>query len=85
MPGASAPGGVCATCAVKPIETRIIVGKRPMPSVRVRLWSINKWLRWTGLRLFIGIPSGPDEPTVVGLVWYGWGFVGHERAKGRLP
>lgn len=55
--------------------------KRPLPSIGCRLWSINRWLRWTGLRLFVGVAD--DGPTTIGLVFYGWSFVGHEPAKGR--
>jgi hypothetical protein len=45
----------------------------------VRLWSINRWLRWTGWRLFVSVASpGEDEPTRLGFVFYGWRFVGVE-------
>ena len=46
------------------------------------VWSINRWLRWTGWRLYIGI-GGADEPSRIGLTWYGWSFVGYEPARGR--
>lgn len=47
------------------------------PSVMVELWSINKWLRWTGVRLalevdILGADSPTREPTRIGLVWWGW-------------
>ncbi len=47
----------------------------------LQLWSINKWLRWTGLRVFVR--TNDEGPTMIGLVWYGWGFVGHEPHAGR--
>ena len=62
-------------------------GRKPF-RVLVRLWSINRWLRWTGWRLLIDLPveNGVivDGPTTIGLVWYGWSFVGHEPARGRF-
>jgi hypothetical protein len=47
------------------------------PSVMMELWSINRWLRWTGVRLAIevdiqGADSPTREPTRIGLVWWGW-------------
>lgn len=47
------------------------------------LWTLNRWIRWTGWRLFVGIPTKGDGPTRIGLTWYGWGFVGREPARGR--
>lgn len=41
----------------------------------LKLWTINRWLRWTGFRLFIQF--GKDEPSRIGLGWYG--LVGSER------
>ena len=47
------------------------------PSAMIELWSINRWLRWTGFRLAIevdiqGAESPTREPTRIGLVWWGW-------------
>jgi len=47
------------------------------PSAMMELWSINRWLRWTGFRLAIevdiqGADSPTREPTRIGLVWWGW-------------
>lgn len=47
------------------------------PSAMLELWSINRWLRWTGVRLAIevdiqGANSPTREPTRLGLVWWGW-------------
>jgi hypothetical protein len=42
--------------------------------VSVRLWSINRWLRWLGFRIFVETTDTPDGWTQVGLVWYGWSF-----------
>lgn len=71
------------------------MSKKPSPSVSCRLWTINRWIRWTGWRFFIGFPDAMSAdqngriaflgPMTVGLVWYGWGFVGHESAAGRWP
>lgn len=58
---------------------------RRLPVARVRLWSINRWLRWTGVRLVVEFDREKDGPTFVGLAFYGWSFVGHEPAKGRWP
>lgn len=44
----------------------------------IPLWSINRWLRWTGFRLYLTehiYPDG-DEGFAIGLGWYGWSFVG---------
>ena len=38
----------------------------------VELWSINRWLRYTGFRLFVEMPHALDEPTRIGIRW--WGF-----------
>lgn len=46
-----------------------------MPKIvaRVELWSLNRWFRWTGFRLFVAVDVGPDpKPTVVGVAFYGW-------------
>lgn len=52
----------------------------------IRLWSINRWLRWTGWRLDVGRPTPPEDgPTTLGLSFCGWSFIGHEPAKGRWP
>jgi hypothetical protein len=47
------------------------------PSAMIELWSINRWLRWTGIRLAVevdilgaGLPT--RGPTRIGLVWWGW-------------
>lgn len=48
------------------------------PSAMMELWSINRWLRWTGVRLAIEVDfehpreSPAWEPTKLGLVWWGW-------------
>ena len=47
---------------------------KPNPSVMVELWTINNWLRWTGWRLTVALPDAPDEPTRVGLTYWGWAF-----------
>jgi hypothetical protein len=36
----------------------------------MQLWTINKWLRWTGVRLFVA--TGKDLPTELGFAWVGW-------------
>jgi len=40
----------------------------------VKLWTINRWLRWTGFRLIVNADTdtGPDrKPTVLSLKWVG--------------
>lgn len=39
--------------------------------VSCELWSINRWMRWTGFRLFVGLPED-DGPTTIGVRWWGW-------------
>ncbi len=36
------------------------------------LWSINRWLRFTGFRVAVRLPAA-DEPTELQLVWWGFG------------
>lgn len=43
---------------------------------------VNRILRWTGVRLFVGFEDGFLESkgvlppkTKIGLEWYGWGFI----------
>lgn len=37
-----------------------------------KLWSINRWLRWTGFRIFIVVPSDIEHGEFrVGIAWYG--------------
>jgi hypothetical protein len=40
----------------------------------IRLWSINRWLRWTGFVLIVEADDpGPNrEPTRIGFVFVGW-------------
>lgn len=75
------------------MSIEIANGKR---CVSVRLWTVNRWLRWTGWRLFVAFPAAVSVdhatgqaafvgPLSLGLVWYGWSFVGHEPAAGRWP
>jgi len=55
-----------------------------------KLRSINRVLRWTGWRLAVEVDcenvvknkgkpwhESSYEPTRIGLIWYGWGFVRH--------
>ena len=35
----------------------------------IQLWSINRWLRYTGFRMFVSA----NRPTILGIAWYGWG------------
>jgi len=43
-------------------------------SISCELWSINRWLRYTWFRLFVGIPGEgePPAPTIIGIVFWGW-------------
>lgn len=61
-------------------------GGRTVRFYAVRLWTLQRWIRWTGFRLCIQTPTSPDDgPTVIGFLWYGWGFIGNEPARGRWP
>lgn len=49
-----------------------------MKSVEFEIWSINKWLRWFGFRLFVRMRAIQAaglvkimEPTKVGIAWTG--------------
>lgn len=53
----------------------ILVDGKPAPSCAFRIWSVNRWLRWLGFRMFVGTPDSPDGWTVIGFVWHGWAFV----------
>lgn len=41
----------------------------------IRLWTINRWLRWTGFRIHFWVPDAEDrkagKQTLVGIGWYG--------------
>lgn len=42
----------------------------------ITLWSINRWLRFTGFRLAVSVSNPPGtEPTRVGFKFYGWSFL----------
>lgn len=49
------------------------------PNISCELWSINRWLRYTGWRLFVQVDCDPTNdlvnPTRVGLIFYGWSFL----------
>jgi hypothetical protein len=52
--------------------------------MRVQLWSINKWLRWTGFRITLGFQVPVESgPTWIGVRFWGWSFIGHEPHAGR--
>lgn len=43
------------------------------------LWTINRWLRWTGFRIYFEVDlnrernaAGTYKPTRIGLRFYGW-------------
>lgn len=38
----------------------------------VKLWSINKWLRYTGFRLVVEVEKDTDLPISIGVKFYGW-------------
>ena len=52
--------------------------------VQVELWTINRWLRWAGLRLFVNLPDKPGiDPTGIGILWAGLpGSAGWHRWEG---
>jgi hypothetical protein len=40
--------------------------------VSIKLWSINRWLRWAGLRVFVQVGlAEPRKPTEIGILWAG--------------
>lgn len=40
--------------------------------IEFELWSVNRWLRFTGLRLFVNLPDRPGiDPTKIGVLWCG--------------
>ena len=67
------------------------------PLLSCELWSINRWLRYTGFRLYVevdspgitreiaarelGLPAPEPKPTRIGVAW--WGFSEPARIKGR--
>jgi hypothetical protein len=48
--------------------------KRPV-EISCGLWSINRWLRWTGFRLFVVADMKDELPTTIGFRFYGWRMV----------
>lgn len=36
------------------------------------LWSINRWLRFTGWRLVVATSQDPKVPTRIGFKFWGW-------------
>lgn len=45
------------------------------PYVTVRLWSLNRWLRWTGFRLVVEcepLGSWSMSSTGIGVAFWGW-------------
>lgn len=52
--------------------------------IKAQLWSINRWLRYTGFRVFVELPDRPGEdPTSVGVIWVGLpGSAGWRRWEG---
>lgn len=57
--------------------------------MKVRLWSINRWLRYTGFRVFVEVPTRGDAPktrTSIGIAWHGLpGSPGWHRIEGTVP
>lgn len=53
--------------------------------VSCELWGINRWLRYSGWRLFVtidtpGTPETAREPTRIGLKFYGWKSIKFDRS-----
>lgn len=40
--------------------------------IKIKLWTINKYLRYTGFRLFVEQTNQHDSYTHIGIMW--WGF-----------
>lgn len=54
-----------------------------IPTITMNLWTINKFLRFTGFCLLIGHGEDPDPaPAFIGLMWRGWKFLGREDWNG---
>lgn len=52
---------------------------RQVPSAMIDVWSINRWLRWTGFRIFVcaGILGTKEDqsdrvPAKIGIGFWGW-------------
>lgn len=46
----------------------------------ISLWSINRWLRWTGFRLVVDMDENRYPATLIGLRWFGlYGSAGWRR------
>lgn len=60
-----------------------------MKDISCELWSINRWLRYTGWRLYVAVdplnfePASTNdkepEPTSIGFVFYGWRWLRSEK------
>lgn len=55
--------------------------------MKIKLWSINRWLRYTGFRLFVEVPTSGEGPgTSIGIAWHGLpGSPGWHRIEGTVP
>lgn len=47
--------------------------------VLVNLRKINRLLRWTGFRLFVGYDPAHKSDTIIGLGYHGWEFIKYLR------
>lgn len=43
----------------------------------IKLWTINRVLRWFGFRVCVNVDPDPEAWTLIGFKWYGWTFVKH--------
>lgn len=50
-------------------------------AVSCHLWTINKFLRFTGFRLFVAIHMN-EGPSEIGLLWRGFSWLGKEDWNG---
>lgn len=46
----------------------------------IKIKTINRVLRWTGWRVFVGIDierfhEAKRSPSQIGIIWYGFGFI----------
>lgn len=49
--------------------------------MQIKLWTINRWLRWTGFRFAIYVEN--EAPTLLEVRWYGlYGSKGWDRIEG---
>ena len=49
----------------------------------MKLWSINRVLRWTGFRIAVNVPVEKYGNLGLSIVWFGFGFIREARLEDR--